>query len=76
MVNVGPYIIELNWDFNPPLPESFVMAGVSKALTLTTGCLSPLPRISAGACANVANDLGLGDSFSWVLRIPAPLTTD
>ena len=32
-------------------------------------------RISAGACANVASDLGLGDGFRCVFRFSLSLTT-
>ena len=43
----------------------------SKALLLTASCLSPLSRIQIppGVCEKVANDLGLGGGFRWVLRV-------
>ena len=40
-------------------------------LPLTTAQL----RILARACEKVATDLGLGNGFCWVLRIPSTLTT-
>ena len=52
------------------------MAKLSKALSLTCQSFTTARvRIPAGACENVAIDLGLGGGLSWVIQF-SPLLTN